>query len=108
MADVVVCILQARERQTWLSRALNPASLLPGLIIGFLLGLWVEVPKGGFSKGFSRQDPDPPDKLRKGSKSRGRQGSGSSSSGSGEVGGDLKMVLDFAFWTSHGLVQPGS
>ncbi|KAG0572675.1 hypothetical protein KC19_VG116100 [Ceratodon purpureus] len=40
----------ARERQAqpWLAKALNPASLLPGMVIGFLLGLWVEFPKGGF------------------------------------------------------------
>ncbi|KAG0593665.1 hypothetical protein M758_UG008600 [Ceratodon purpureus] len=36
-----------RQAQPWLAKALNPASFLPGMVIGFLLGLWVELPKGG-------------------------------------------------------------
>lgn len=69
-----------RQRQPWLAQALNPASLLPGMAIGFLLGLWVELPKGGFSRS---SDSVPPKKGSVGS------GKGSSSS---DDGGELKMV----------------
>jgi len=86
------------RRETWLSKALNPASLLPGIIIGFLVGLWVEIPKGGFSRGSSREDPDQPEKQRKGSvggRNQGRQGSATltNAAAASDEGGELKMVF---------------
>uniref|UniRef100_A0A0D6R5J5 peptidyl-tRNA hydrolase n=1 Tax=Araucaria cunninghamii TaxID=56994 RepID=A0A0D6R5J5_ARACU len=34
-----------RNQETWIASSLNPANFLPGLVIGFLLGLLVELPK---------------------------------------------------------------
>ena len=91
--------LQTTRRETWLSKALNPASLLPGIIIGFLVGLWVELPKGGFSRGSSREDPDQPERQRKGSvggRNQGRQGSATltNAAAASDEGGELKMVRE--------------
>lgn len=79
---------QTRERQgqPWLAKALNPASLLPGMVIGFLLGLWVELPKGGFT------GSSVPAK-------KGDVGSRKVSSSSDE-GGELKMVRRFPNYRS--------
>eukprot|EP01018_Ginkgo_biloba_P001942 Gb_27661 [translate_table: standard] len=34
-----------RRQETWMSSSVKAANFLPGLVIGFLLGLWVELPK---------------------------------------------------------------
>ena len=77
---------QTREGQAqpWLAKALNPASLLPGMVIGFLLGLWVELPKGGF----------------RGSSVPAKEGSRNVSSSS-DAGGELKMVRPYSYYHSN-------
>jgi len=72
-----------RQGQPWLAQALNPASLLPGMLIGFLLGLWVELPKGGFSSWGSDSVP-----TKKGSAGSSRKGDSLSNDSE-----ELKMVF---------------
>jgi hypothetical protein len=100
---------ETRTKETWLSRALSPASLLPGMVIGFFLGLWVELPKGGFSQGgsspsssYEEHHPKQRHSLKSkkgnaGERKLGNLGSGSSSSSSlppesADNSGELKMV----------------
>ncbi|CAK9857863.1 unnamed protein product [Sphagnum jensenii] len=101
---------ETRTKETWLSRALSPASLLPGMVIGFFLGLWVELPKGGFSQGgsspsssYEEHHPKQRHSLKSkkgnaGERKLGNLGSGSSSSSSlppesADDGGELRMVF---------------
>ncbi|XP_024527422.1 probable peptidyl-tRNA hydrolase 2 [Selaginella moellendorffii] len=84
----------ASGRETWLTIALKISYFLPGLILGFTLGLWTELPKNAGKALFTPAAPRSGSKARRGNAAA--SGS-SSSSGSSVINsdqtGELKMVL---------------
>eukprot|EP00249_Psilotum_nudum_P014930 c25075_g1_i1 orf=610-1206(+) len=77
---------QVREEPIWLKACFRAVNFLPGLILGFLLGLWVELPKKG-----------PADNTRHTGKNvisdSSKRRVGQASSISGNIGEELKMVF---------------
>ncbi|XP_024544016.1 peptidyl-tRNA hydrolase 2, mitochondrial [Selaginella moellendorffii] len=84
----------ASGRETWLTIALKISYFLPGLILGFTLGLWTELPKNAGKALFTPAAPRSGSKARRGNAAA--SGS-SSSSGSSVINsdqtGELKMVF---------------
>ncbi|WOL20536.1 putative peptidyl-tRNA hydrolase 2 isoform X2 [Canna indica] len=73
---------EEREKEPWLARGLKPENFLPGLLIGFLLGLLLDLsaPRiSGVTKAKSSRN--------------GKHQLGSAASSSGGTGDELKMVL---------------
>ncbi|KAJ1263702.1 hypothetical protein BS78_09G206500 [Paspalum vaginatum] len=75
-----------KGEEPWLAASLRPANLLPGLAIGFLLGLLLDLSSSWRQK--SSPAPAPPAAPARGSSSK--RASGSSFASGGE---ELKMVL---------------
>uniref|UniRef100_A0A0E0L4R7 peptidyl-tRNA hydrolase n=1 Tax=Oryza punctata TaxID=4537 RepID=A0A0E0L4R7_ORYPU len=76
-----------KGEEQWLASSLRPGNFLPGLAIGFLLGLLVDLTSSWRPKSSPPLAPAPP--APRGSKRTG----GSSSAGGGIGGEELKMVL---------------
>ncbi|KAL6609627.1 hypothetical protein ACP70R_039596 [Stipagrostis hirtigluma subsp. patula] len=77
-----------KGEEPWLAASLRPGNFLPGLAIGFLLGLLVDLSSSWRAKSSPAPAPAPTGAAARGSNSK-RASGGSSASG----GEELKMVL---------------
>ncbi|XP_040380384.1 probable peptidyl-tRNA hydrolase 2 isoform X2 [Oryza brachyantha] len=80
-------VSRRKGEEPWLAASLRPGNFLPGLAIGFLLGLLVDLSSSWRPKPSPALAPSAP--ASRGSKRTG----GSSSAGGGTGGEELKMVL---------------